>query len=185
MKNLRYHFPTCYAYSVKEPIGELNLKRALDEDTGVFSSFFHLLLHWVRHPSSVILGVFIFFFILIFCECMHISSSCDLTMHVTLILDQLRCLHNSPYYLFAESDYLVDTGDINSRIFTVNFTSLKAQSSDYVISIVKDETFERDEVFGLKINDWRLLGGAGSSVRIPPNTINQRAQVIINDENCK
>ena len=33
MKNLRYHFPTCYAYSVKEPIGELNLKRALDEDT--------------------------------------------------------------------------------------------------------------------------------------------------------
>ena len=39
-----------YAYSVKEPIGELNLKRALDEDTGVFSSFFHFLLHWVRQP---------------------------------------------------------------------------------------------------------------------------------------
>ena len=36
-------FPTCYAYSVKDPIGELNLKRALDEDTGVFSSFFSLL----------------------------------------------------------------------------------------------------------------------------------------------
>ena len=33
MKNLRYHFPTCSAYSVKRPIGELNLKRALDEDT--------------------------------------------------------------------------------------------------------------------------------------------------------
>ena len=32
-----------YAYSVIEPIGELNLKRALDEDTGVFSSFFSLL----------------------------------------------------------------------------------------------------------------------------------------------
>ena len=28
-----------YAYSAKEPIGELNLKRALDEDIGVFSSF--------------------------------------------------------------------------------------------------------------------------------------------------
>ena len=50
MKNLRYHFPTCYAYSVKEPIGELNLKRALDEDTGVFSSFFSLL------SSSSLLG---------------------------------------------------------------------------------------------------------------------------------
>ena len=43
MKYLRYHFPTCYAYSVKEPIGELNLKRALDKDTGIFSSFFSLL----------------------------------------------------------------------------------------------------------------------------------------------
>ena len=32
-----------YAYSVKEPIGELNLKRALDEDTGVFFFFFSLL----------------------------------------------------------------------------------------------------------------------------------------------
>ena len=32
-----------YAYSVKEPIGELNLKRALDEDTVVYSSFFSLL----------------------------------------------------------------------------------------------------------------------------------------------
>ena len=43
MKNLRYHFPTCYAYSVKEPIGEVNLKRVLEEDTGVFSSFFSFL----------------------------------------------------------------------------------------------------------------------------------------------
>ena len=43
MKNLIHHFPTCYAYSVKKPIGELNLKRALDEDTGVFSSFFSFL----------------------------------------------------------------------------------------------------------------------------------------------
>ena len=37
-----HHFPTCYAYSVKKPIGELNLERALNEDTGpgVFSFFF-------------------------------------------------------------------------------------------------------------------------------------------------
>ena len=78
MKN---HFPTCYAYSVKKPIEELNLKRALDEDTGVFYFFFSFLLSSSplgqtavsvnsMHPSSVILGVFvfIFFFILIFCE---------------------------------------------------------------------------------------------------------------------
>ena len=38
-----YHFPTCYAYSVKKSIGELSLKTALDEDTGVFSFFFSFL----------------------------------------------------------------------------------------------------------------------------------------------
>ena len=43
MKNLIHHFPTFHAYSEKKPIGELNLKRALDEDTGVFSSFFSFL----------------------------------------------------------------------------------------------------------------------------------------------
>ena len=40
MKNLIHHFPKCYAYSVKMPIGELNRERALDEDTGVFFFFF-------------------------------------------------------------------------------------------------------------------------------------------------
>ena len=42
MKNLIHHFLTYCAYSVKKPIGELNLKRALDDNTGVFSSFFSL-----------------------------------------------------------------------------------------------------------------------------------------------
>ena len=52
-----------YDYSVKEPIRELNLKRALDEDTGVFSSFFSFpflhLLHWVIiiHTSPNIVNV--------------------------------------------------------------------------------------------------------------------------------
>ena len=44
MKKLIIPFPyMLYAYSVKKPIGELNLKRALDEDTGVFSFFFSFL----------------------------------------------------------------------------------------------------------------------------------------------
>ena len=86
MKNLIYHFPTCYAYSVKRPIGELNLKRALDEDTRVFSSFFSFLsssFHWVRqlflgfYPSSVTQGIFFFFFffVLIFCESLALVVS--------------------------------------------------------------------------------------------------------------
>ena len=42
-KNLIHNYPTCYVYSVQELIRALNLKKALDEDTGVFSSFFSLL----------------------------------------------------------------------------------------------------------------------------------------------
>ena len=74
MKNLDTIFLHAMPILLKEPIGELNLKRALDEDTGVFSSFFHFFStgsdsrFWEFHPSSVILGVFVFFFVLIFCE---------------------------------------------------------------------------------------------------------------------
>ena len=56
MKNLIYHFPTCYAYSVIKPIGELNLKRALDEDTGVFSSFFSFLSSSSPHGQTAVSG---------------------------------------------------------------------------------------------------------------------------------
>ena len=49
MKNLIHHFPTSYAYSVKKPIREVNLKRALDEDTGVFSSVLDAPLHIFAH----------------------------------------------------------------------------------------------------------------------------------------
>ena len=64
MKNLIYHFPTCYVYSVKKPIGELNLKRAWDEDTGVFSSFFSFLsssspLGHVYFMNIIILRIYI------------------------------------------------------------------------------------------------------------------------------
>ena len=81
MKNLRFLHAIC--------LGELNLKRALDEDTGVFSSFLSLLSSssptgsdsrfWEFHPSSVILGVSVFFLILIFCESLALyakSSMC-------------------------------------------------------------------------------------------------------------
>ena len=92
-ENLRYHFPTCYAYSVKEPIGELNLKRALDED--IYRSLFFLLFpsfilfstgsdsrFWEFHPSSVILGVFVFFFILIFESLAYSWHGLGESMHI-------------------------------------------------------------------------------------------------------
>ena len=58
MKNLIYHFPTYYMpILLKEPIGELNLKRALDEDTGVFSSFFSLLSSSSPLGQTAFLGI--------------------------------------------------------------------------------------------------------------------------------
>ena len=40
MSNLKHHFPTYYIYSTVKAYRELNLVRALDEDTTVFSLFF-------------------------------------------------------------------------------------------------------------------------------------------------
>ena len=57
-----------YAYSVKEPIGELNLKIQESFPSFIFFSTGSDSCFWEFHPSSVILGVFVFFFILIFCE---------------------------------------------------------------------------------------------------------------------
>ena len=69
MKNVIHHFPTCYACSVKKPVGELNLESALDEDTGpgAFPLFHHLL---------------------------HGSDSCLLesTLHQCTFHDQLICI---------------------------------------------------------------------------------------------
>ena len=62
-----------YDYSVKKPIGELNLKRALDKDTGVFSFFFSFsflhLLHWVIiiHTSPNMVNVVIMQYVCIAC----------------------------------------------------------------------------------------------------------------------
>ena len=67
MNNLTYHFSTCYIYFRVKSYRELNLVRALDArvfsfylSTGSDSCF------WEFHPSSVTLGIFVFF--LIFCE---------------------------------------------------------------------------------------------------------------------
>ena len=72
-ENLIYHFPTCYAYFYRgtKPKESFNWMK-------IQESFFLLFLSFIFfstgsdscfcHPSSVILGVFVFFFILIFCE---------------------------------------------------------------------------------------------------------------------
>ena len=82
-----------YAYSVKEPIGELNLKRTLDEDTGVSFIFFSTGSNnrfWEFHPSSVILGVFVFFFILTFCESLAYVHD-EIHLHVLIGYTTSHC----------------------------------------------------------------------------------------------
>ena len=73
MNNPMHHFLTCYTYSVNiKGYWEINLERALDEDTVVFSFFFCSTrpdsCFCKFHLSLVTPGVFVLFFILIFCE---------------------------------------------------------------------------------------------------------------------
>ena len=104
-----------YAYSVKDPIGELNLKRALDEDTGVFSSFSpgSDSRIWEFHPSSVILGVFVFFFILIFCES---SSMYCIILYKYIMYVDISFMSSESEQAFDENVRRVERG---SRIVTV------------------------------------------------------------------
>ena len=91
MKNLRYHFPICYAYSVKEPIGELNLKRALDEARSLFFLLF---------PS------FIFFstgsyYVLILCKLALDTASLIVSHLKTLRMNYLVRIWSMEYVIVA------------------------------------------------------------------------------------
>ena len=80
MKNLRYHFPTCYAYSVKEPIRELNLVGAWMriEESSLYSSVSLGQTAFFRIPPSVNksfwMHISTYVYVLVVKECCMISG---------------------------------------------------------------------------------------------------------------
>ena len=93
-ENLIYHFPTCYAYFYRgtKPKESFNWMK-------IQESFFLLFLSFIFfstgsdscfcHPSSVILGVFVFFFILIFCE--SLAMQCNAMQCNAMQCNAMQC----------------------------------------------------------------------------------------------
>ena len=85
----------------------------------------------------------------------------------------------------AGMDYLVNTQNTSSRIFTVVFQSKQANSSEHVIQIADDKIFEGSENFRLRIVAARFTGQAVSLFRAQGGLANTFADVNIQDDDGK
>ena len=82
-------------------------------------------------------------------------------------------------------DYLVNTQNLSSRIFTVVFQSKQANSSENVIQIADDMRFEGSEDFRLRIVAARFSGQAAALFRAQDRLNNTFADVNIADDDGK
>ena len=72
-----------------------------------------------------------------------------------------------------------------SRIFTVSFLPLQANSTENIIQLVDDNIFEGTESFGLRIAEARFSGRTAESFRANDTLNNTFAQVNIADDDCE
>ena len=87
--------------------------------------------------------------------------------------------------MHAGVDYLVNTQNPSSRIFTVVFQSKQASSSEHVILIADDHTFEGREDFRLRIVAVRFNGQAAALFRAQDGLTNTFVDVSIQDDDSK
>ena len=104
----------------------------------------------------------------------------------------LQCLFTHPFLhpnrmptLHAGADYLVNRQNPSSRIFTVLFQSKQANSSEHVIQIAEDNTFEGSESFRLRIIAARFSGQAAVFFRAQDELNSTVADVNIADDDSK
>ena len=88
-------------------------------------------------------------------------------------------------FVHAGIDYLVNTQNLSSRIFTVVFQSKQANSSENVIQIADDMRFEGSEDFRLRIVAARFSGQAAALFRAQDGLTNTFADVNIADDDGK
>ena len=88
-------------------------------------------------------------------------------------------------YSFAGADYIVNTQDTQSTIFTVTFQSKQSLSSAYAIQIVDDQILEGREYFVLRISDVRYFGQLGLVLRTQEALTKTSILVSIEDDDSK
>ena len=82
-------------------------------------------------------------------------------------------------------DYLVNLANPLSRIFTVSFLPLQANSTVNIIQLSDDSIFEGTETFGLRIAQVRFSGQAAQIYRADDTLSNAFAEVNIADDDCE
>ena len=100
------------------------------------------------------------------------------------ILSSLNINYSNTIYtvcIHAGNDYLVDTQNTTSKVFTVVFQSKQANSTEHVILLSDDQIFEEREYFRLRIIGIRFIGQASIFFRPQDGLTNIFADVSIED----
>ena len=82
-------------------------------------------------------------------------------------------------------DYIVNRQNPSSRIFTVSFLPLQANSTENIIELADDIIFEGSESFNLRIDQARFSGQAAMIFRADDTLTNAFAEVNIVDDDCE
>ena len=90
-----------------------------------------------------------------------------------------------PKILLTGTDYIVNLRNPSSRVFTVSFLPLQANSTESIIQFSDDTIFEGTESFGLRIAQARFSGQAATIFRADNALTNAFAQVNIADDDCE
>ena len=98
-----------------------------------------------------------------------------------------RICFNIKYYsyLFTGPDYIVNTQNPQSSIFTVTFQHKQAKSSEHAIQIVDDSILEGREYFRLRINDVHIHGQLATVFVAQEGVLKTSVQVNIEDNDSK
>ena len=90
-----------------------------------------------------------------------------------------------PKTLLTGADYIVNLTNPLSRIFTVSFLPLQANSTENTIQLSDDDIFEGIESFSLRIAEARFSGQAAEIFRADDTLTRAFAQVNIADDDCE
>ena len=88
-------------------------------------------------------------------------------------------------HFITGTDYLVNLTSPLSRIFSVSFLPLQANSTENTIQLSDDGIFEGTESFRLRIDQARFSGQAAEIYRADPTLTNAFADVNIVDDDCE
>ena len=88
-------------------------------------------------------------------------------------------------YIHAGTDYIVNTLNTSSRIFTVTFQPKQDKSNEHVILIADDNILENKEYFIIRIYAIRFIEGAATRFTISSEANRSFAVVVIQDDDSE